>query len=147
MTLKLCLEGAIFRIQGAAIVETRRILNSLAPWKLIPSRGGWFTTNQAIFNCLLKCTFLASIASTGVREVIGHTKRHYGTEHSRCALEDNLQKEMQRLSENLFLLWRACFQHRTYKTCPCSEEHMPGSQCRAPVTGIHSREGSWSPGP
>lgn len=38
---------------------------------------------------------------------------------------------MQRLSESHFLLWRTCFQHRTYKTCPCSVGHIPGSQCRA----------------
>lgn len=127
MSLKLCLEGVIFRIQGAAIAETRRILNSSAPWKLIPGRGGWFITNQAIFNCLVRCTFLASTASTGVRQVTGHIKTHCGTEHSRCALKEKLQKEVQMLSESQFLLWRACFQHRTYKTCPCTAGHRQGA--------------------
>lgn len=77
MSLKRCLEGVIFQVQCAAITETKRISNSSTPWKLIPGRGGCFETKQAIFNCVLKCTFLAFAASmvlTPLMGVLKHTE-------------------------------------------------------------------------
>lgn len=140
MSLEFGLEEVLFQIQSAAITETKRISNSSTPWKLIPSRGGCFKTNKAIFNWVLKCTFLAATARTIFRQVIGHTTAHCGIEHLGSIFKNKSQNNIQRLSESQFLLLRACFAAQDIQNLQLLRRgiyQVPGNWCKAEV-GMHS---------
>lgn len=108
MSLKLLGRGTIPN-SACRHHKKKRISNASTPWKLIPGRRECFKPNKAIFNCVLKCTFLVATARTIFRQVVVHIAAYCGIEHMGCIFKDKSQNSIQKLSESQIDHLRACF--------------------------------------